>query len=73
MAQPMPADALCLIKTFGARKMNQCRYGVVSTLECCWVMSDTQGFGCRRMGERAGRRLLYFVMYEESLAYAATA
>ena len=27
---------LCLIKTFCARKMNQCRYGVVSTLECCW-------------------------------------
>jgi hypothetical protein len=64
---------LCLIKTFCAGKMNQCRYGVVPTLECCWVMSDTQGFGCRRMGERAGRRLLYFVMYEESLAYAATA
>jgi hypothetical protein len=37
------------------------------------VMSDTQGFGCRRMGGRAGRRLLHFVRYEESLAYAATA
>jgi hypothetical protein len=44
---------LRLIKTFCARKMNQCRYGVVSTLGCCWGNERYSGLWLSENGRKS--------------------
>ena len=51
---------LCLIKTFCAGKMNQCRYGVVSTLECCWGNERYSGLWLSENGRKSGQTTAIF-------------
>jgi len=44
---------VCLIKTFCARKMNQFRYGVVSTLGCCWGNERYSGLWLSENGRKS--------------------
>ena len=51
---------LCLIKTFCAGKMNQCRYSVVSTLECCWGNERYSGLWLSENGRKSRQTTAIF-------------